>query len=162
LEQEEAMRIIVVGALALVAGCATTPGWNAQAKQLVATHQCEAARSVVRANESDLGTQAGYIGAIYADCDHVMPSAYKFWTLSARYGNAWAQQTLARLGQPVPSADLRQARSPSAAESFMRGYNQGGSRFPDTGSVSSGAVHCDTRQTTMGQGMNKGYDVTCR
>ena len=155
------MRLALLAPLLLTAACATAPAWDGQARALMAAGKCEDARRLVANNEPDPSMKFGFIGASFADCDRNMSEAVRYWTLSARYGNTWAQETLAKLGKPVPPADLQQARQPTAAESFMKGYSQGGSRLPDTSS-SGGIKTCDTRRTTMGSGPNQSFDVTCR
>lgn len=152
--------VIALAAL-LLAGCATSAAWEDLARQQMAAGQCNAARATVYANQADPGAQAGEIGAVFAECDRNMAEAVRFWTISARYGNGFAQQTLAKLGKPVPAPDLQQAQGPGAVESFMQGYNQGRTRQPHIGSP-SGSATCDARQTSMGTGMNQRYEIRCR
>jgi hypothetical protein len=146
-------RVLVVAGLALaVAGCATSRPWAAQAKQLMASGQCQAARNVVYANEQDPGMRAGLIGSTYSDCDRNMAEAVKQWTLSARYGNAYAQKTLAQMNQPVPSPDLARSASRGPGSALMDGYNAAG-RAP------SPSVDLPTRCNSYRNGNN--VQTTC-
>ena len=146
----------------LIAGCAAP--WHRHAQQLVLTGQCQAARRAIEANENDPGMKAGWIAATFADCDKNMPEAIRWFTLSARYGNPVAQQSLAQLRQPVPPADLARGvpRQESAAEAFLRGYNSTSSPVSPS-SVGPGSVTCDAQRSTMGPStMNQTYQINCR
>lgn len=103
---------LAVGLAVSLVGCAS---YTDQVRQLSRGGQCERARQIINANEHDPGQQAAMVGAIYADCDKNMSEAVRYWTLGARYGNAWAQQTLAQQRQPIPAPDLRRQEPVYAA-----------------------------------------------
>jgi hypothetical protein len=110
---------IVLVALGILTGCGTP--WLNRADQQAKAGQCNAARDTVRSGGGSPDMQAAALASIAADCDRDMPQAYRLLNLSARYGNPWAQQQLAKEGQPVPPADLRQA-PPDYVGAFLRGY----------------------------------------
>lgn len=154
------MKTLAFALCAVLAGCATASGWQPEAKRLMAQGQCQAARNLAAANEPDLMHQTGLFGAIYADCDRNMTEAAKYFHLSARFGNQEAQRTLIQLGLPVPPADLAQRRQ--AGNGVLYNIVQGGYAAPDTSFAPSGSATCSARQTSMGAGMNRQYQITCR
>lgn len=87
----------------VLSGCAAQD----RVQPLIAAHRCEEARTEVgQMYASNPGLRAAGLAAVYEDCDKSRTDAIRFMQLSARYGNAFAQETLTKWGQPVPAADL--------------------------------------------------------
>lgn len=143
-----------------VSAAACASPWQPEAKRLMASGQCQAARNLAAANEPDLMHQTGLFGAIYADCDRNMTQAAKYFHLSARFGNAEAQRALIQLGLPVPPMDLAQRRQ--AGNGALYNIVMGGYAAPDTSFTPSGSSTCNARQTSMGRGMTPQYQISCR
>ena len=85
------------------------------------------------------------LGVIYENCYRNTETAVSYYTLAARMGDNSAMTSLARLGRPVPQADIAQQRR-AASEAEMRmglqlmqmGRPQAPS--PSYGGVSQGAA----------------------
>jgi len=93
--------------IGLLVGCGGPPSYAARVDKLSSSGQCDAAESEVTKHEYNLGRRAALIGGIAADCRRDKEAFIRYLTLSARYGEPFAQQELTRMGLPVPSADLK-------------------------------------------------------
>lgn len=92
---------------------------------------CDGAIQEVTNGEESPGQRAFLLGAIYHDCKNDNQTANRYLTLAARYGNSSAQQILARIGEPVPPADLANNNTSSGnsaleiLNSAVQGWNDG-------------------------------------
>lgn len=161
------MNLIPISLLCIaLAGCAAP--YAPQAKQLMSQGNCNGARQIILANESDPSDREGLIGATYADCDKNMPEAFKHWTIAARYGNQLARDTLARFNRPIPSPDLAQGQSNYSSpalgvlNSTIEGRTAARSQALSNPWPSPPTINCVSRDTSMGQGMNGAVFTTCR
>jgi hypothetical protein len=72
-----------------------------------ASGKCEAADAETnRIANQDFGGAAYLHAEIAMNCRKDRATAMSFLNLSARYGNQTAQQQMAKLGVPIPAADL--------------------------------------------------------
>ena len=95
--------VVLIG---LLVGCGA-PAYMARARSLGESGQCAAAESEIRRNESDPGMSAAMMGAVAYECYKDKQAAIRYMNLSARYGLPPAQEWLAKMGQPIPPADLK-------------------------------------------------------
>lgn len=108
----------VISLCAMLVGCGT-PAYMTRIQTLNNSGQCAAAESEVNANEHEPGRRAMWLGGIAHDCRRDEQAAIRYFTLSARYGNSFAQEQLAKLNQPVPPADLKGRNTDCV---ILRGY----------------------------------------
>lgn len=107
------MRLLATCVLvAALAGCATynADGVEALNRGDLATAEQHFMEGVRRGDPMSINN----LGVVYERRNEVQSAIYQY-TLAARYGVPLAQQNLARLGQPVPAADLAVARAQQQA-----------------------------------------------
>lgn len=113
--------IIAFAFLTMTSGCATQLG-NGVTAYNQGQYQTALNSFNACANEGDSDCM-NWIGVMYqrgqVTSDDPARDAIYWYTLSARYGNQYAKQNLARLGAPIPSPDLAPAPpSPAAMEAY--------------------------------------------
>lgn len=149
-------------------GCSTMmygdKAWLVQWEQHLKNGNCSEAFNGMAKNGNTLnpGERAALIGAIYHDCKKDYPTATKYLTLAARYGNVTSRELLIREGNPVPPADLAQSNyrgSSSRAESdaglglylfdaAIKGWNAGTQRANNQVDCTSIALGRDMVRTS--------------
>ena len=87
-------------------GCGP-PSYMVRVQNLVNSGQCRAAETEVGQNERDPGTRAVMLGGIADECYRDRAATIRYLRLAARYGHPVAQEHLAKMGQPIPPADLK-------------------------------------------------------
>lgn len=123
----------VVLALAL-SGCASDADDAHTVERMTKTGQCASAASYADQNITDLGLRFYEHAYVFDHCFSDKDAMIAYLSLSARHGSADAQRTLAKLGKPIPAADLRPKPSQSSGDTgatllllgtaLLDGYNQ--------------------------------------
>jgi len=89
----------------VLAACATS--YTNQGVAAMNSGDCAKAEPLLKqAYANGEGHSINNMGVFYENCERDVAKAIQFYTLSARGGNEYAQRNLARLGAPVPPADL--------------------------------------------------------
>jgi hypothetical protein len=99
---------LVLGAIsaASLVACGP-PSYMVRVKSLIGSGQCSAAESEVSQYESDPGSRATMLAGIADECYRDRKATIRYLNLAARYGHPVAQEALVKMGEPVPSADLK-------------------------------------------------------
>lgn len=87
-------------------GCGP-PSYKVRVQSLANSGQCQAAETEVGQNERDPGTRAVILAGIADECYRDSAATIRYLNLAARYGHPVAQEHLAKIGQPIPPADLK-------------------------------------------------------
>jgi TPR repeat protein len=115
------MRLAIFLAAAVLAGCATynQDGVNALNRGDLTAAEQQFMQGVQRGDPMSMNN----MGVVYERRGN-LPAAIQHYTVAARWGVALAQQNLARLGQPVPPADLaaQKAQADAASSAAVANY----------------------------------------
>lgn len=128
------MKTIVIALALITTGCATNFDRGMQAYQH--NQYRTALNHFIACSKEGDSSCMNNVGHIYLKYGH-REEAIKWFNVSARYGNRDAIDNLSRLGELVPTPDLRSEEngdSPSAIEllgSALEGYNRGSRRNRD-------------------------------
>jgi hypothetical protein len=127
--------ISALSAVMLLSGCASDVDDAHTVEKMTAAGRCVPAAAYADQNITDVGLRL-YEHAYVADhCLKDKAAMLAYLNLSARHGNVYAQKGLAKMGEPVPAADLRPTQSRSSGDNAatllmllgagVSGFNQG-------------------------------------
>jgi hypothetical protein len=153
--------VILFSISIVVGGCVTQPtkpSWLTNTDTLIRLNsagKCSEAIAMLNGDTTNSNTKIRGLalairGLIAADCERNMAQGKAYMTLSARHGNAIAQEFLVKQGFPVPAADLMEREVDtglSATDMMFLQTLSTPSRSRSTSTVCrkiGSAVHCDS------------------
>lgn len=109
--------------LVVISGCGTPASFQ-RVDNYIKSGQCQNARIAAEsATDMEASMKAMVLAAVYLDCYKNRPEAVKWLTYSARFGLDIAQNQLMKMGERVPTPDLKNQSGSNAFVDALRQHN---------------------------------------